>query len=299
MAYRHNEWIFKESIEHEYYFDGNYGAKGERRSPKQTKTPEQVREENQKTKEKKVRRLIKQNFEPGDYFTTLTFSDQYIGTPITEVCRILQNFLERMRRVYKKTGVPFKYIYRVELGARKKRPHVHILMNRIDNLDKIVRQKWERGHIQIEPMDKDPDSPGKLAEYITKPTKEQQIEADSLCDGDISKLIRYSCSRNLERPKPKTQVMKNRTMHSVFNQDLKPRDGYYIDKDPRFLTRGVNPYTGKSYLTYQEIRLHKPDIRPAPVRICECPVCHQYKFDELECTCQIRIRRKGGRRRYG
>ena len=296
MAYIHNEWIFRESIEHEFYFNGNYGAKGEKRSPRQTKTPDQVRAENQKNKEKRVRRLIKQNFSPGDYFTTLTFSDQYIGFPISRVCKILQNFLERIRRVYKKAGIPFKYIYRVELGARKKRPHVHILMNRIDNLDRIIRQKWEHGHIQIEPMDEDPDSPRKLAEYITKPTKEQQIEADSLCDGDLSKLIRYSCSRNLERPKPKRQIMKNKTMRSVFNRDLKPREGYYIDKDPKTLTRGVNPYTGHSFLTYQEIRLNKPNIRPDPVRICECPICHQYKFDALECTFQIRIRRKGGRR---
>ena len=292
MGYRHNEWIFKDSIEHEYFFNGNYGAKGEKRSPKTVRTPEEMRQINQKHKEKKVRRLIKQNFEAGDHFTTLTFSDQYIGIPLSEVCKLLSRFLEKMRRIYKKQDIPFKYIYRVELGARKKRPHVHILMNRIDNLDKLIREKWTYGHIQIEPITDNADTPGKLAEYITKPTKEQQIEADSLCDGDISKLVRYSCSRNLERPKPKTKVVRNRTMRSVFNSDLKPTPGYYIDKDPHTLTRGINPYTGRSYLTYQEIRL-KPKIRPEPVRICECPICHQLKFDVLECDCQKKKRRRG------
>lgn len=295
MPYITNDYIFDNSIEHEYYFNGNYGAKGEKRYPKQSRTPEEMKAFNQSNKEKRVRRLIKANFGPGDYFTTQTFSDDYIGMPLSEVCELVQRFFDRLRYAYKKKGVPFKYIYRVELGARKKRPHVHILMNRIDGLDELIREKWNYGRIQIEPMDDKPDSAMKLADYITKPTKEQEIEAGALCDGDISKLMRYSCSRNLERPKPVRKVIRTRTMMSIFNRDLKPKPGFYIDKDPKTLVRGVNPVTGHSYLYYQEIRL-TDNIRPTPVKICECPICHQYKFDELECTCQIRIRR---RRRYG
>ena len=292
--YTHKKWIFDGSVEHEFIYNGNYGAKGEKRAPKKERTIEEMRAVNQANKEKRVRRLIKSNFTEGDYFTTLTFNDDYIGSPLSDVCKLLSSFLTRMRRAYDKAGASLKYIYRVELGARKKRPHVHIILNRIDNLDKLIREKWTYGHIQFEPLRDEPETPARLAEYITKPTKEQQIEANSLCDGDISKLIRYSCSRNLDRPKPVTKTVKNKTMKSIFNKDLKPTPGYYINKDPASLKRGVNPYTGHSYLAYEEIRLQAGQ-RTYAVKICECPHCHQYKFDELECTCQIRIRRRKGR----
>ena len=292
-GYVHKQYIFRDSIEHEYYFNGNYGAKGEKRLPKREKTPEEIKEVNQANKEKKVRHLIKQNFSTGDYFATMSFGDEYIGRSIESLRKKeIKNFLNRIRREYKKAGIPFKFIIRMELGARKKRPHIHIIMNRIPDLDLILKKQWPYGGIpHFELMTDDPDTPGKLADYITKPTEEQQIEADALCEGDVSKLISYSCSRNLSRPKPKKSVIKSRTMHSVFNKDLVPAEGFYIDKNPKMLKRGINPFTGLSYLYYQEIRL-RPKQQAEPIRLCECPVCHQLAFEGLTCCCQRKKRRR-------
>ncbi len=294
-GYIHKQYVFPDSIEHEYYFNGNYGAKGEKRSPKRKRTPEETRAVNQANKEKKVRHLIKQNFGTGDYFATMNFGDEYIGRSLKSLReKEIRNFLSRLRREYKKKGIPFKFIIRMELGARKKRPHIHIIMNRIPDLDLIVKKQWTYGGKQVphfELITDDPETPGKLADYITKPSEEQQIEADAVCDGDLSKLMDYSCSRNLERPQPKKSVIKSRTMHSVFNRDLVPAEGFYIDKNPKTLKRGINAFTGLSYLYYQEIRL-RPKQQAVPIRLCECPVCHQLAFEGVTCYCQKKRRRK-------
>ena len=62
MAYRKDVWHFPGSNEYEYKFIGNYGAKGEKRHKRQKATQEQIRKQNQRNKEKRVRRLIKANF---------------------------------------------------------------------------------------------------------------------------------------------------------------------------------------------------------------------------------------------
>ena len=286
-GYIHKQYIFRDSIEHEMYYCGDHGGEGEKKQ-KQKKTPEEMQAVNQQNKEKRVRHLIKGNFETGDYFVTLNFGDEYIGRSLTSLRqKEIRNFLDRMKREYKKLGIPFKFIIRMELGARKKRPHIHIIMNRIPDLDKIIQKQWtyskQSPHIEL--LDDDIETPKRLADYITKPSSEQITTADALCEGDLSKIMYYSCSRNLVRPVPKKTVITTRTMLSVFNHDLKPKKGFTIDKNPETLKRGINPYTGLSYLYYQEIRL-KPKEVAMPVKLCECPICHQLAFEGLTCNCQ-------------
>ena len=74
MAYWQKRWDFLNSVEYEYTYAGNYGAKGEKRKPRVKPTPEQIEKQNQINKTKKVRRLIKQNFSPGDYWITLKYT---------------------------------------------------------------------------------------------------------------------------------------------------------------------------------------------------------------------------------
>lgn len=59
MAYRKDVWRFPGSNEYEYKFIGNYGANGEKRHKKQKASPEQIRKQNQRNKEKRIRRLEK------------------------------------------------------------------------------------------------------------------------------------------------------------------------------------------------------------------------------------------------
>lgn len=96
-------WHFRGSIEYEYKHAGNYGAKGEKRAKRRKATPEEVRRQNQRNREKNVRRLIKANFASNDYWVTLKYpKGERPG--IEEVKRHMKGFLDKVRRGYKKRG---------------------------------------------------------------------------------------------------------------------------------------------------------------------------------------------------
>ena len=82
---------------------------------------------------------------------------------------------------------------------------------------------------------------------------------------------------------PETKEYSRRTMREVFNHDLVPEKGYYIDKNS--IRRGVNSFTGMGYLYYQEVKLQK-EQQAEPVKIYECPICHQFTIDSFKCDCQ-------------
>ena len=90
-------WHFRDSIEYEYKYAGNYGAKGEKRAKRRKATPEEVRRQNQRNREKNVRRLIKANFSSNDYWVTLKYpKGERPG--IEEVKRHMKGFLDKVRR---------------------------------------------------------------------------------------------------------------------------------------------------------------------------------------------------------
>lgn len=284
--YKLDIYRFKTSTEYEYKYAGHYGAKGEKRAKKQKRTPEYIEKQNQYQRTKTVRHLIKANFKEGDLWTTLTYADKEART-IKDVSADLSKFLKNLRYQYKKAGEPCKYIYRVEIGSRGG-IHIHIVLNRIPDIDVIIQKYWNHGRAHNELLDNGTHE--KLAEYIVKQPTDQQKKLLKALDEDAKKLIRYSCSRNLERPVPETKTYTTRTMRSIFNNDLVPEKGYYIDKDS--IRRGINEFTGYSYLSYQEIKLEREQQAP-PIRICECPICHQFTLEFIKCNCQTRKRRRG------
>ena len=283
--YKLDIYRFRSSTEYEYKFAGNYGAKGEKRQKKQKRTPEDIERQNQYQRAKTVRHLIKANFTEGDYWTTLTYKVKD-GQTIRDIAGDVSRFLSKLRYQYKKKETPCKYIYRIEIGS-KGGIHVHIILNRIPDLDRLIARYWTHGKSFNELLDD--GTYEQLADYIVKPPTDQQKKLLKTFEENAKKLIRYSCSRNLERPVPETKTYSRRTMRSVFNHDLIPEKGFYIDKNS--IRRGVNAFTGMGYLYYQEIKIRKNE-RPEPIRICECPECHQFTFDFLICDCQRKRRKR-------
>ena len=146
MAYRKLTYHFKNSIEHEYHHKGRYGAKGEKRQPKKEVTKEQIALQNQRNRENRMRRLIKANFEEDDLWVGLQYPE---GTrkALASVKMDLRKFLTRMRRLYKKMGIPFKFVYRIEIGERGG-IHVHVLFNRErqgPHPDLLAKSCWPHG----------------------------------------------------------------------------------------------------------------------------------------------------------
>lgn len=295
FMYTYKKYKFPSVIMHEYHFTGNYGAKGEKRQPKSNFTPEQIKAHNQKHKEKKVQLLILENFKEGDYYTTLTYPK---GT--RKCLRLIQDdlkvFLDKMRRAYKRRGSEFRFISRIEIGS-KGGAHIHLIINRIQDTDLLIASRWKYGHAHNTTLTDEDPTYGRLAEYMTKPPTEEALKIlSTLGDSeDTTKLVRYSCSRNLKRPEPEVRQYRNRSMRKILNGEIRPTDGYFIDKCVHPPVRGVNPFTGRSFLSYQEIRL-TGKVKAESVRFCECPVCHQFTLDNVTCNCQ-KIRKRG--KRYG
>ena len=102
MAYIKDEFIFPNSVEIEIKWAGNYGAKGEKRAPRENITPEQIKKQNQWRRERDYRRKIKMNFSKGDYWCTLLYP---AGTKkeLKEVQKDMSCLIRTLRREYQKS----------------------------------------------------------------------------------------------------------------------------------------------------------------------------------------------------
>jgi len=265
MAYIRDIWRFPDSNEYEYKFFGNYGARGEKRSPKRKATPEQIAKQNQLNREKKVRRLIKANFSSEDFWVTLKYP-KGARPPLEVVKADFEAFLRRLRYAYKKAGTPLKYIYRIEVGSRGG-IHIHMVVNRGEGIltDLEIQKAWTVGHISFEHL-YDSGGYNSLASYIVKPpSPEAQKHLDKIPEEERKELIKYSGSRNLIRPEPERKEYSHSTVRKLVSEGPTPSPGYYIDLES--VVMGVNAYTGMSYIHYTEIRLDPiPRGRPRGTR---------------------------------
>lgn len=148
-AYIREVWEFDSTIEIEEKHTGRYGAKGQVREEKRKATPEEITKQNQWRRQRDVRRLIKWNFSPGDYWMTLTYKKGERPT-WEQMKKDLTKLIRKLRAKYKKNGWELKYIYRLAIG-KKGGPHVHLLINREANettgTDKLLSELWENGHV--------------------------------------------------------------------------------------------------------------------------------------------------------
>lgn len=252
MAYIEYKYTFEGSIEYEYKYLGNYGAKGEKRAPKKKATPEQVKKQNQHNREKRMRRLIKANFKENDLWCTLKYPK---GTrkDVTEVKKDFKAFIRRLKVHYKNNDKLLKYIYRMEIGARGG-VHIHLLCNRsLPDNDKLIQNAWKEGRVNYENL-YDMGDFDNLAKYIVKqPNEAQERQLSFFDEEDRKKLIAYGSSRNLIRPEPEKKIYKRRTVRKLIQDGIKPEKGYYVDKNS--IISGINPYTGMSYLYYTEVKI--------------------------------------------
>lgn len=234
MARKKKEYHFKNSIEVEEYVDGRFGARGKERLEKKKATPEQMKKQNQLNRAKNCRRRIKNNFEEGDYYLTLTFKKELRPSGMEDAKEIWTKVQRKLRDAYKKQNEKFKWIISIEKGKRGA-IHFHLILNRIENGDKLIRKIWPYGGIYMRFLYEEGGYKD-LADYITKPPEE----------GEGSY---YSHSRNLPIPEPKIKRVKSKW------REPKPYKGYYIDKNS--YEEGINPVTGYPYRHYEMIRIDR------------------------------------------
>lgn len=237
MPYIKKVYRFKDSIEVEKVFSGRYG-KHTRHSPKKKPTPAEVIEINRKNAAKKLRRKIKANFEATkDFHMVLTYKKN--NRPDAETAKkYLSNFLQNMRRAYKKIGYEFKYIIVTEY--ENKAVHHHLIINGIPDTIQLVSHYWSHGHPNFTPLWEE-ESLGELADYLIK-------ETDKTFRSGIYQKQRYSCSRNLVEPDCKVEIV----MAHTFRKEPQPLKGYYIDKNS--IAMGINEF-GYQYQYYTMVKV--------------------------------------------
>lgn len=239
-------------------YPSKMGAPGQSRGKKLKKTPEEVEKQNQRQREKTVRRLIAANFREGDFHLVLKYRD----APDTyeEAKKDLQKFLAAMRRRYKKAGYHFKYIGVTERGKRRAVLHHHLIIENIQagtlNTVQAVQEIWQ-GHCAFHDLYEDGEYSNLAAYIVKKETKEENTGCS------------YTRSRNLRIPKEKKSIRHKK----AWPQEPVPRKGWYIVKGS--LEEGINAFTGlpwqgytmKKIRTREEIAAERADRERSGSRI--------------------------------
>ena len=213
---------------------------------KEKVTPEQMEKINELNAERKLRIKINANFGPDDIFTTLTYEKNKRPTP-EQAKENIKKFINNMRKEFKKLGHALKYVNATEY--KNTAIHHHVLINHIPGHDvaKMVRDNWEFGRPDFKFLDKTGQYKD-LAHYLIKETSKTSKENRKTNGGHKQ---RYSCSRNLIMPEPKTKTVKA----AKWTADPKPLKGYYIDQDTIY--NGVDPFTGREYQHYTMVKLNR------------------------------------------
>lgn len=212
------------------------------RGKKEKPSPEEIEKVNRMNAERTLRLKINANFGEDDLFVTLTYRKEERPEP-GQAKKDIKKFIDSLRKEYKKKGVPMKWICVTEY--LNKAIHHHLLVNHMEGEDvpKWVRRLWKFGRPDFKFLDNTGQYKD-LAAYLIKETSKTFRENDG------GKKQRYSCSRNLVMPKPKTKIIKKA---NKWLPDPKPVKGYYIDKDTVY--NGVDPFTGREYQKYTMVQI--------------------------------------------
>lgn len=233
--YKRRRYRFPNAIEVEEYHSARYGAPGQKRLPKRRPSPEQIEKQNQRNKEKKCRRKLRAHFDINDYFVTITYEKGQRPASMEEAKKDMRTLIRKLRKEFQERGQPLKWIMNIECGTRGAW-HTHMVINRIPDLDVILRKHWKKGKC-VHQLLYDKGEFRELAEYITKtPLTDSRLKESS-----------YSSSRNLPVPEPKETVIRQKTFGKI---RIPP--GFYLEENGVY--EGINPVTGYAYRQYTLLR---------------------------------------------
>ena len=213
---------YRDRIEIYKYHTSRYGVKGEKRTKRAKPTEAAVKAANERNARRKLKGLLIENFEQGDYHVVLTYAPD--KRPTLEESRIiLKKFMRDMRAAYKAAGSELKYIITTEWQGKS--IHHHVVVNDVQGFSKILSNAWTYGGAHLTPLYPDYDYDG-LAEYLVKETSETFREPD------CPYRQRWTCSRNLKKPKEEIEVVNANSWREdpTVSKNLQ-KTGYNIESD--------------------------------------------------------------------
>lgn len=141
---------------------------------------------NQRNAAKKLTRLVRLNFGQDDLALHLTYRPGQEPETAETARRDLQNYIRRLKKLYRKQGRELKYICATEHGKKTGRVHHHLIVT--GGIDRnTLEECWGKGFANSKRLQIEEDGLAALSHYMVK-------------DGASYK--RWSGSRNLIKPEP-------------------------------------------------------------------------------------------------
>lgn len=161
---------------------------------------------NEKNAQKRLARLINENFGAGDLILTLEYPKDAGPQDEAQAMRDMQNYLRRVARLREKMGIePMKYVYVIEeTNSRKygRRFHHHVIMT-----GGIPREeaeaKWTKKHggfCNARSAQPDGRHLTGFAYYLMRNKKDRSMETDGKNPQQRAMRRRWNCSKNLTDP---------------------------------------------------------------------------------------------------
>lgn len=220
MGYKRRELHFPRVIEVWEYHDARYGAPGAKRRKRRKPTPEEMKRQNQRARERKVRWMLREHFEEADCFVLLTYRQADRPESMEQCSKDWEVCRRKLKRLYQKAGIEFKWISNIEVGCRGAW-HIHAVLKNVPDLIKALQKHWGKPHggVVIKPMWSEGEF-SQLAAYLVKTPETDKRLVDA----------KASHSRNMPIPEPKERTY---TRWKTF-EGRDPRNlpaGWRIDKD--------------------------------------------------------------------
>lgn len=199
---------------------------------------------NDKASERQLARLINTNFEAGDLWLTLKYSDFRLPATKAEAKKEIQKFLRKIRNAYEKeTGKKLKYIYCTSTKStktgREVRVHHHMVLNRLAY--ETLCKYWPAEEMSYTLLDGRKDHTD-LANYIIKNASKTANEN------------KWNCSKNLDKPIVTEPV-------EVEDLDIKPIKGAEV-REKRVI---IDEEAGFSSAYLRAVLEEKPMVRGGKV----------------------------------
>lgn len=143
-----------------------YKMNGKRKA-KYKETNEYQKRLNDKNSANALSRLINLNFTENDYALHLTYAQENLPASPEEAQKNIQNFIRRLKRVYKKQGAELKYIHVTEKGEQSDRVHHHLIIS--GGVDRTtIENVWNLGYANTRTLQFNKSGCIGLATYVTK-----------------------------------------------------------------------------------------------------------------------------------
>ncbi len=197
--------------------------------------------------------LVQNNFSKDDYSATLTFADE----PTNKAGkRLLDNFIKRLRRLYRKKGLRLDYVAVTEGRASDNRLHYHLILNSGNR--KIIRDEieklWHEGYCNVDRLQPNESGLTELCRYLEKSQKNAAKHKRA-----------WTCSTHLKRPDiiiddNAISRKRMRTIQNAARNDNIKSEVEKIYKNWTCLDSeiGVNEVTGRQFARFKLIKKPLP-----------------------------------------